>query len=172
MMSETLAYLGLGSNLGQREENVRRAVAALSSSPGVQVRGLSSLYETEPVGYAEQGWFINAVVEVSTTLEPRQLLGLVKKVEGQLGRKPSPRWGPRHIDIDILLYGEAQASSPELTIPHPRLRERLFVLLPLQELCPDWRDEGGQSIDELIEALRGSAEVRRVDGIQGEPDAV
>ncbi|MCL5957826.1 MAG: 2-amino-4-hydroxy-6-hydroxymethyldihydropteridine diphosphokinase [Chloroflexi bacterium] len=170
--TETLAYLGLGSNLGEREENVKNAVAALNSSPNIHVQRVSCLYETEPVGYAEQGWFINAVAETRTTLTALELLKTAKSIEVQLGRKTGPRWGPRSIDIDILLYDEVQLSSEELTIPHPRLGERLFVLLPLQELRPDWQSEDGRNLLELIEALKGSAAVRRVRTIQEGVNAV
>ncbi len=160
MMGPRTAYLALGSNVGDRLGNLREAVDLLSSTPGVSVSRVAGLYETEPVGVRDQPWFLNSVVEVSTNLSPEALLDAVKEVERSAGRTPTYRWGPREIDVDILLYDGVKLSDERLTIPHPRMRERLFVLLPLQELRPDWRDEQGVRIDELIERLRGTAEVR------------
>jgi 2-amino-4-hydroxy-6-hydroxymethyldihydropteridine diphosphokinase len=149
-----LAYLGLGSNLGEREANITRAIERLSAHPDVRVRRLSSLYETEPVGYRDQPWFVNAVAEVETRLDPPALLALARRVESHLGRELGPRWGPRVIDVDILLFGGVELSSSELSIPHPRMWERLFVLAPLAELRPDLLAPGGVPIAQRIRELR------------------
>jgi 2-amino-4-hydroxy-6-hydroxymethyldihydropteridine diphosphokinase len=155
-----LAYLALGSNVGDRLGHLRKAVELLASTPGISVLRVDGVYETEPLGVRDQPWFLNSVVEVSTTLSPDDLLSAVKAVERSIGRTVTYRWGPREIDVDILLYEGVQISSERLTVPHPRMGERLFVLLPLRELCPQWRDGRGVGIDELIARLRGTAEVR------------
>ncbi len=154
------AYLALGSNVGDRLRNLREAVGLLSSTPGITVLRVAGVYETEPVGVRDQPWFLNSVAEVSTTLSPEDLLVAVKDVERSVGRTPTYRWGPREIDVDILLYDGAQIAGDRLTVPHPRMQERLFVLLPLRELYPDWRDGSGVGLDELIEKVRGTAETR------------
>lgn len=156
----SLAYLSIGTNVGDRLANLRAAVRLLGETPGLAVLRTASLYETEPWGERDQPWFLNSALEVSTTLPPRDLLVAVKGVERAVGRTPTYRWGPREIDLDILLYEGVRWDDEALTIPHPRMRERLFVLLPLRELLPDWHDEDGIGIEELIEGLRGSAEVR------------
>ena len=131
-------YLSLGSNLGDRERNLRDAVARLDAE-GVRALRVSSLWETEPLEAPDQPWFLNLVVEAETALFPKLLLSRLRKVETGLGRKrPRPK-GPRTIDIDILLYGGAIVEGSELTIPHPRLAGRRFVLEPLAELAPDLR---------------------------------
>ncbi len=132
-------YLSLGSNLGDRIRNIRRALEKLSEV-GVEIRRVSSLYKTEPVDFRSQPWFVNGVAEARTRLAPLELLNALQTVERCLGRPPSriPK-GPRRIDIDILLYENVVARSPALTIPHPRLAERRFVLVPLAELWPRLR---------------------------------
>ncbi|BCV20095.1 2-amino-4-hydroxy-6-hydroxymethyldihydropteridine diphosphokinase [Moorella sp. Hama-1] len=131
------AYLGLGSNLGNREENMKKAVAFLDANPGIEVERLSSWYETAPVGKTDQGWFLNSVARIKTTMPARELLRAVLAVEQQLGRVRRERWGPRTIDIDILLYDDINVTEPDLEIPHPRMLERAFVLIPLAEIAPD-----------------------------------
>jgi 2-amino-4-hydroxy-6-hydroxymethyldihydropteridine diphosphokinase len=128
------AYIGLGSNLGDKEANCRKAIALLAKS-GRVVRA-SSLYCTEPMGYADQGDFVNAVVELETSLMPAALLDQCRSIEEELGRVRTVRWGPRTIDVDILLYGDARIETPELAIPHPLLHTRRFVLVPLCEIAP------------------------------------
>lgn len=154
------AFLSLGSNVGDRPAKLRRALDLLSSTPGITLMRVAGVYETEPVGVRDQPYFLNTVVEISTELEPGALLAAVKKVEKQIGRTPTYRWGPREIDVDLLQYDQVPLDTEELTLPHLRMKERLFVLLPLRELCPDWRDVEGTSIDRLIDKLRGTAEVR------------
>lgn len=131
------AYLSLGSNLGNREGNLAEAVRRLADTPGVEVRRVSSVYETAPVGGPPQGDFLNLAVEVVTTLSPRELLATCQRIEADLGRERTVRWGPRTIDLDILLYEGETSADPELTLPHPRLLERQFALVPLAEIAPD-----------------------------------
>ncbi len=128
-------YLSLGSNLGDRAENLRRAIAALPGK-GVKVRRVSSFYETEPVDYTEQPWFLNCAVEAETGLVPLELLRALRGIETESGsRKEIPR-GPRLLDLDILLYGDESVKTPELEVPHPRMHLRRFVLAPLAEIAP------------------------------------
>jgi 2-amino-4-hydroxy-6-hydroxymethyldihydropteridine diphosphokinase len=135
MSAQTGVYLGLGTNLGDRAANLRAACAALA--PQVQTLRLSRIYQTPPWGYADQPAFLNQVAEVRTTLPPLELLALLKDIEVRLGRTPSFQYGPRLIDMDILLYGSLVLQLPQLVIPHPRLPERAFVLVPLAELSPE-----------------------------------
>jgi 2-amino-4-hydroxy-6-hydroxymethyldihydropteridine diphosphokinase len=128
-------YLGLGSNLGDTRKNLARARRRLAAG-GLKIRKASSLYLTEPVGFPGQPWFLNQVVQVETGLSPWQLLGLAQRLESMLGRTPGPRNAPRVIDIDILLAGETVIDTPSLTVPHARLAERNFVLIPLAEIAP------------------------------------
>jgi len=128
-------YLGLGANLGDRKRNLSRALELLSQHATVEK--VSSVYETEPVGFEEQPLFLNAVCRVSTKLKPEQLLRLAKKIEAKLGRKPGFPNAPRTIDIDILFYDDKVWSAKDLTVPHPQLIERAFVLVPLAEIAPD-----------------------------------
>jgi 2-amino-4-hydroxy-6-hydroxymethyldihydropteridine diphosphokinase len=132
-------YLGLGSNLGQREANLGRAIQLLSqgfdSVGRVEPLRASSVYETAPWGYTDQPPFLNCVVEAETTLPPHPLLQSVQGLEKAMGRKPGIRWGPRVIDVDILLYGNLTTDQPDLQIPHPRMSQRAFVLIPLAELA-------------------------------------
>jgi len=130
------AYIGLGSNLGNREANVRSAVSHLDSWEGVRVVALSSLYETEPIGPVQPD-YINAVCAVETTLSARQLLHALLTIEARHGRKRSIRWGPRTLDLDLLLYGDAVINEHDLVVPHPRMHKRRFVLEPLCEIAPD-----------------------------------
>ena len=133
----TRAYVGLGANLGDREGTLRAAVAALDALEGVRVVAVSSFHETEPVGYLEQPRFLNGAAAVDTTLAPRELLDALLAVERSLGRtREGPRFGPRTIDLDLLLYGDESVDEPGVRVPHPRLHERAFALEPLAELDP------------------------------------
>ena len=156
-------YLGLGANLGDRRANLARAVSLLSLN--VDVARVSSLYETEPVGYAAQPAFLNAVALVRTTLPPRQLFSFIKGIERAMGRTPSFRNAPRLVDIDILLYGETVVESPELTLPHPRMHERAFVLAPLAEIAPEaWHPALLKTARELLAEVFGREGVRLAEG--------
>ena len=153
------AYLALGSNLGDRLETLGRAVDLLSASPGIEVVRSSRVYETEPVG-PPQPAFLNAVLEVRTDLEPRDLLDACRAVEEELGRVRDERWGPRTIDVDLLTYDERTVDEPDLTIPHPRMHERGFVLVPLRELDQDPMLPAGRSLAELRLAPGAVLDVR------------
>jgi 2-amino-4-hydroxy-6-hydroxymethyldihydropteridine diphosphokinase len=130
-------FLGLGSNLGDRVAHLRAAVAAVAALGDTRVVAESSLHETAPWGYEAQPAFLNSVVEVRTALSPTALLAALKGIEQALGRTPSFRWGPRVIDIDLLLYGDRRVTLPELVLPHPHLLERPFVCAPLAEIAPE-----------------------------------
>jgi 2-amino-4-hydroxy-6-hydroxymethyldihydropteridine diphosphokinase len=131
------AYVGLGSNMGDRERMLWSAVHMLTFNPEVEVVAVSSLRETDPVGFEDQPRFLNAVAAINTELDPRALLDLLLAIERELGRtREGPRFGPRTIDLDLLLYGDEVVDEPGLAVPHPRLHERRFVLEPLAELDP------------------------------------
>jgi 2-amino-4-hydroxy-6-hydroxymethyldihydropteridine diphosphokinase len=150
----TRAYVGLGANLGEREQTLRRAIDLLAAEPEIEVVAVSSFRETEPVGYLDQPAFLNGACSVETELGPRELLERLLAVERELGRErgAGPRWGPRTIDLDLLLYGDATVDEPGLTVPHPRLTERSFVLEPLLELDPGLHLPDGRGLRSLLRA--------------------
>lgn len=131
-------FIAIGSNLGDREANCRSAIERLKYAPRVRVIKESSLKETEPWGRTDQPAFINAAVEIETDLPPKELLALLKDIEGRIGRKARERWGPREIDLDVIFYGERVIKEEGLTIPHPQAHKRLFVIEPIAELAPDF----------------------------------
>jgi 2-amino-4-hydroxy-6-hydroxymethyldihydropteridine diphosphokinase len=147
----TTAYLALGSNLGDRLETLQRAVDLLAQREGIEVVRSSRVYETDPVG-PEQPDYLNAVIEISTTLDPRELLGSALEVEAQLGRVRAERWGPRTLDVDVLTYDEREIDEPDLELPHPRMHERAFVFVPLGELTADPMLPGGRALATLRSA--------------------
>jgi 2-amino-4-hydroxy-6-hydroxymethyldihydropteridine diphosphokinase len=149
------AYVGLGSNLGEREDFLARAMELLRAEPQIDVVAVSSVRETEPVDFVEQPRFLNAAVEVETELSPRALLERLLAVEQALGRRrDGPRFGPRTIDLDLLLYGDEIVDEPGLTVPHPRLAQRRFALEPLHEIDPDLVVPGRGPVVELLSALQ------------------
>ena len=145
----TLAYVGLGANLGDREAAIRAAAEAIGA------RRLSPIVETEPWGYEDQPRFLNAVAELETDLTPRQLLERLLEVERALGRvRTGPRFGPRTIDLDLLLYGAERVAEPDLEVPHPRMHERAFVLEPLAALAPELEIPGRGTVSEALAGLQ------------------
>ncbi|HEX6988782.1 MAG TPA: 2-amino-4-hydroxy-6-hydroxymethyldihydropteridine diphosphokinase, partial [Bacillota bacterium] len=157
------AYLGIGANLGDRRGQLREAVRRLASEPGIHLMGVSPLYETAPIGLLDQPAFFNAVLAVDTTLFPSALLATCKRVEAAAGRLPGVRWGPRPLDVDILLYGDLGLAGPDLEIPHPRLAERAFAMRPLLDLAPDAALPGGRPLAPLAAAV-AAQEIRRIAG--------
>lgn len=143
-----IAYLGLGSNLGDRIVNLTSALTALGRMDGITVEACSRIYESEPVGPSQPD-YLNGVARVSVTLSPHELLAACQAVENSLGRVRDVRWGPRTIDVDILLYGDAEISEPDLVVPHPLMLERSFVLLPLLELVADLRLPDGTALSDV-----------------------
>jgi 2-amino-4-hydroxy-6-hydroxymethyldihydropteridine diphosphokinase len=150
----TLAYVGLGANLGDRERTLREAVDALAAEEGIEVLAVSALRETEPVGVGEQPLFLNGAVELETTWTARELLDRLLAVEQRFGRVRTPgEHGPRTLDLDLLLYGDEVIDEPGLTVPHPRLHERRFVLEPLAELAPGLVVPGRGDMESLLSGV-------------------
>jgi len=155
-------YLSLGSNEGDRLDNLRRACAALEARD-IRLRRASSVYETEPVDMREQTWFLNCVIEVETSLPPLRLLYEIEQIEGELGRKRSLPKGPRTIDLDILLYGNSVIREESLVVPHPKLHKRRFVLVPLREIAPSLKlPLFDRTPEQLVPELRDSSDVVRL----------
>ena len=155
------AYLGLGSNLGDRRKNIERAIAYLRESAGIRVEKVSSIMETEPAGGPKQGKFLNACLEIKTDLPPADLLRRLKSIERKFGRRQSKvRWGPRTIDLDILLYGKLILKHPGLSIPHALMHERKFVLGPLAEIAPE---AGHPVLKKTVKQLLRKLKSRKVE---------
>lgn len=146
------SYLALGANIGDKRHNLRAAVGMLRAA-GCEVTGVSSLYATKPVGVLDQPDFVNAVIEVSTSLAPLDLLDLCLGVEQKLGRERTIRWGPRVIDVDILIYEGVAMNETELVVPHPRMLERAFVLVPLAEIAPDLVLASGETASQAADRV-------------------
>ena len=156
------AYIGLGSNLGDRSGNIEEAIDSLKAVDTIPVKKISSIYETEPEGVEEQAHFLNCALEVETNLPPGKLLASLKAIERQMGRSGGKRWGPRVIDLDILLYGGLVMKEVDLEIPHPLLPERLFVLSPLSEIASEVvHPTLGKSISDLREQLERKRKLKR-----------
>lgn len=162
-------FIGFGSNEGKSEETCLRAVEELRRHPKIVVLRVSSLYRTEPVGVTEQAWFVNGVAQCATELEPEELLRVLQGVELKFGRVRGERWGPRTLDLDVLSYGDVELDLPELVVPHPRLHERRFVLMPLVEIAPDWMHPSLKvSARELLDRLSGRVEGQEVHRLGGQ----
>ena len=150
----TVAVLGLGANIGDRRQNLAAALRRVDAHPGIAVEAVSALYETPPWGKTDQPAFLNAAARIETSLSPRALLDAILEVERSLGRERGERWGPRTLDIDILIFGTAALNEPGLEIPHPRLAERAFALAPLLDVLPEAEIAGRPAEAWLKEADR------------------
>lgn len=150
------AFLGLGSNLGDREQHLRDAIARLEAASGVNLAARSRVYQTEAMYVTDQPEFLNMViaVDVADELSARDLLRLVKEIERDIGRKHRERWGPRELDIDILLFGEEHIAEDDFEVPHPRMWERAFVVVPLADVAPELKAPTGETVGELAARLR------------------
>ncbi|KNF09199.1 bifunctional folate synthesis protein SulD [Gottschalkia purinilytica] len=155
------AYLGIGGNIGDRKSNIEKTIELLNNNEEIKVTKISSFYETEPVGYTDQDWFMNVVVEIETTLDPYKLLEYCNYIESELKRVRLIRWGPRTIDVDVLLYEGFTSTDEKLTVPHPRMHERGFVMIPLYEIAKDI-DINGKSIKDIVVDLK-KEDVRKLD---------
>lgn len=149
------ATLGLGSNMGDRVRNIEEAIERLTADGVVKVVARSRFYRTAPWGVTDQDWFVNACIAIKTDVTARDLLGRCQAVENGMARIRTQRWGPRNIDVDILTYHDQKIDEPDLIVPHPRIAERAFVLVPLRDVAPDVRI-GGASIDEMLSRLDAS----------------
>lgn len=159
-----IAFIGVGSNMGNPAERCREALERLSIHPEIRLLGRSSFYRTEPVGPQDQPWFINAVAEIRTVLPPRRLFAALKEIEREMGRKEERKWGPRLIDLDLLLYGQEVVREEGLAVPHPELHRRRFVLEPLCELASyAIHPSFGVSVRGLLDRLKDDARVELYD---------
>lgn len=154
------AYIGLGANLGDREANIKQALSELARS-GCRPTRVSSIYETAPVGFSDQPDFLNAVAEIETDFMPRELLAALDTIERRIGREETFKWGPRIIDLDILLYGDQTLSEDNLEIPHPEMQHRAFVLTPLAEIAPEVKHPDSGLTAREMSARIGAEGIRR-----------
>lgn len=161
-----IAFIGLGSNMGDKFANLKKAIEELEKMQGTKVLKLSSLYKTEPVGGAEQDWFVNAAAEIETSLTPRELLNKLLYIEKNLGRVRDVKWGPRVIDLDILLYDDLVMDEEGLSIPHPYLHKRGFVLVPLAEIAPKViHPKLKKSMSELMRGIHDNKNIEKIGGM-------
>lgn len=147
------SYIGVGSNQGDSIELIKKALKLINEATGVRIIRAAPLYRTEPIGFEDQPWFYNTVVELEVDITPFQLLELLQEVEKKLGRIRTLRWGPRTIDLDILIFGDQTIKHPDLVIPHPRMTERAFVMVPLVHLIP-YRMFNGKTIENIAHTLQ------------------
>lgn len=157
----TVAYIGLGANLGDRENNINRALQMLNESDGIKLSAVSPLYETEPWGKEDQPKFLNLAAQIETTLEPKQLLAECQRIEKALGRVRRERWGERIIDVDILAMDRIETDGDELILPHPYVTERAFVLVPLFDIAPDLMVKR-RPVWQWLDEVSGKDGVRRI----------
>ncbi len=166
-------FIGFGSNQGDSLETCRDAIEVLRSHPRIEIIRVSSFYRSKPVGPVEQDWFINGVLLCRSSLEPGELLRVLHEVEDRFGRKRALRWGPRTLDLDMLAYGARRISAADLTVPHPRLHERLFVLAPLAEIAAGWsHPETGLTVEELLRNAALEAPDQEIEKLGMNPWAV
>jgi len=157
------AYVGVGTNLGDKRANIKEAIIRLGKIKLTDVREVAPVYRTAPVGYTEQDWFLNTVVKIKTLLSPRELLAELLGIEDRMGRKRVIRWGPRVIDLDLLLYGDRVVRESDLIVPHPRLVERAFVVVPLADLAPDLILPGGKKAACMAAVLKKEQQLKKID---------
>src|ERR1700720_360578 len=170
-MAAEVVDLSLGSNIGAREDNLHAAIAALPGT-GVAVRRVSSFYETEPVDYLQQEWFLNCAVEAATELPAAAVLQELRGIESKMGSKKLIAKGPRLIDIDILLYGQQKIDTPELQVPHPRMTQRRFVLVPLAEIAPGLRHPAWRgTVEQLLAETPDTSKVQRIEPTEKKENA-
>lgn len=156
-----IAYLSIGSNIGDRLETFQRAIQLLDMNDKIRLEDLSSIYETDPVGYTDQACFLNAVIKITTSLKPEELLRTCLFIESELGRKREIRWGPRTLDLDILLYNQENIETESLIVPHPRMQERAFVIIPLMELDPNIKlPNVNAALDDILNQIPDKEGVR------------
>lgn len=161
MKRKATAYIALGANLGDREYSLREALAKLDAHPAIRVVACSDIYETEPVGYTDQPQFLNMAARVASTLAPQDLLHVMLDIELEMGRVRDVRWGPRVIDLDLLYMEGFEIDLPELTLPHPRMEERLFVLIPLTDIVPSDNSRLHAFVHRALGTLEGKEEIRK-----------
>jgi 2-amino-4-hydroxy-6-hydroxymethyldihydropteridine diphosphokinase len=161
----TTAYIGLGSNLGDKRANIKKALELLGEAPCVQVKKVASFYKTAPLYVPKQDWFLNTAAEIETSLTPHELLALMKEIEKELERTPTMRWGPRTIDLDLLVFGSEKVFTPDLIVPHPRMLERAFVMVPLAEIAPELCIPSRGRVGELAYLLKTEQSVEKIENV-------